>query len=373
MDFYSVISPIHFVSKLCGITIFSITKKSRRATIRKTDIVFIILSIVMTTLIIKRFFWKSYISFASRYQSPIITNSLPILLYGKFVMNIVCIVWGILGRQKIAEIIETIQSFDKMVVGETLNMFIWKVMRDLQMESVNIRFNYRKLRICLHFYLVFIFSLEVFLVIVSCFVQNYYGKPMDLLSYMLMFWGVNTMSMSLSQTILLILSIRQRFAALNHLLETTSSTIRDQQLKIVSQIHLKLTEAIELMNETYCMMFMLTLAGAFGMFNLFLFTVKSLLVTFNSEMLIVFAGRVLINFYAFVLIFLVILVANSTTNEANRTIRILFDTLHNLEKNSKWRSEMKNFVNQITLSQTRFSCGLFSYDWKLCFKVKTFS
>lgn len=237
------------------------------------------------------------------------------------------------------------------------------------MIDLNIRFDYRRLRICSILYLILHLMLEIFLLLVSCTVKRFYNKRTDIFSYLFMFWGINTLSMFLSQTFLLILSIKQRFEALNHLLENSAPLIRDQQLKTIAQIHLKLTEAIEIMNQTYCMMFMLALAGSFGMFNLFLFSSKSLIAKFNLETFIAYTGKVLMNVYCFILNFMVIAIASSTTKETHRTIRALFETKRNMEKSAEWEAETANFIQQISFSQTKFSCGLFNFDWKLGFKV----
>lgn len=237
--------------------------------------------------------------------------------------------------------------------------------------NVNIRFDYRRLRAISILFLAFTLTLSVFLVTVSYSVQVFDNRHNDITSLFLMFWGINTMSMFLGQAILLILSIKQRFMALNQLLLLKSSLIAAHQLRIISQVHLHLTEAIEVMNESYCMMLMLFLAGSFGMFNLFLFASKSVILAFNMEIL-VFTGKVLMNFYAFALTFMVIAVASSTSKEANRTVRVLFETLNSYERDSDWKNAMVNFVHQVTLSQTKFSCGLFNFDWKLGFKVKRY-
>ena len=235
--------------------------------------------------------------------------------------------------------------------------------------NLNIRFDYRKLRIVSIIYLALIIMLELLLTSVSYMIQKLNNRLMDDAAYVFLFLGINTMSMFLSQMILLILSIKQRFSALNNLIETSSALIGNQQLKMISQIHLKLTEIIETMNETYCLIYMMKLAAAFGMFNLFLFTIKSLIFNFSQEFFFFFIVRIITNSYTFGLTFMVIVAAGITTKEANRTIRILFDALHNLKKSFEWKTEMTSFVQQITLSQTKFSCGLFNYDWKLCFKV----
>lgn len=249
-----------------------------------------------------------------------------------------------------------------MTDQKQLQMFL------LKMLFVNIKFNYRKLRRSLILYIVFVGTLEVFIIYFAYSIQLLYNKDSGWLSCMLIFWSINTLSMFLSQIILLISAIKQRFAALNYLLEM-KSCMKARQLKTISKIHLKLTEVIEIMNRTYCMMAMFFLAGAFCLFNLFLFSLKSVIVMFSFEFFNIFMSKIFLNFYSFTLTMMIIVVSSKATREAKQTIRILFDLLHEMDEDAEWCAQSHNFVQQITYSQTKFSCGLFTYDWSLFFKV----
>lgn len=209
---------------------------------------------------------------------------------------------------------------------------------------------------------------EIFLIYIGFLIQQSFGKAMNIERYVLIFWNISTLSMFLSQMILLMLTIKQRFGALNHVLRTRTC-LKVHQLKNISKIHLKLTEIIELMNQSYCFMAMFFIAGVFCMFNLFLFCVKTLIAYYSFELFSIFMSRVLLNFYSFILSAMMILLANLTTKEARRTTRILFELLHQMGDDSEWNSMTQNFVQQIAFSQTKFSCGLFNFDWSLCFKV----
>lgn len=113
MNFYDVVFPIHFMSKLSGITIFSIDAESLTARIGKFDAVLLIWTAIVN-FYLNKFFWNSF-SFTSHYQSEIIKTSLPILLYGKFWVNILCIIWSVVERKKIVKIVKMIQDVDEMV------------------------------------------------------------------------------------------------------------------------------------------------------------------------------------------------------------------------------------------------------------------
>lgn len=239
------------------------------------------------------------------------------------------------------------------------------------MSTVNIKFNYRKLRNDSILYIIFILTLECVLMFIAYAVQQMYEKYFTLESYILMFWSIHTLSMFLSQTILLIVAIKQRFEALNHILRTRSC-FKVHQLRHVSKIHLRLTEIIEMMNQSYCLMAMFYLAGGFCLFNVFLFCLKFTIVNFTMEFFTIFMSRVLLNCYSLVLTMTIIVVASQTTNEAKRTIRVLFELLHQTDDDVEWNALSQNFVQQVKFTQTKFTCGLFTYDWPLCFKVINF-
>lgn len=235
------------------------------------------------------------------------------------------------------------------------------------MLTLDIKFEYRKLRRCLIFYLIFMTLLEIILMYLMVFFQKLYGKRNGILTQAFIFVGVNNLTMFMSQIILLILAIRQRFGALNFFLQSTFK-LKVQQLRTISRIHLKLTDAIEIMNGSYCVMAMIFLAGAFCMFNFFLFSLKSELMLFNVDRLIIFSSRVFLNFYSFVLTMSVIIVSCLTTKEIKRTVKILFDAMQQ-SNDSETNGLIASLVHQISFSPMKFTCGLFVFDWKLWFKV----
>jgi 7tm Chemosensory receptor len=236
------------------------------------------------------------------------------------------------------------------------------------MLELNIKFNYQKLRWCLILYLVFIISLELVLMYFAYLVQHLFGKLIGIKGHIFIFWSINTLTMFLSQVILLILAIKQRFGAINFFLCYTPG-VNTQQLRMISRVHLKLTDAIEHMNGSYCVMTMIFFGGAFCMFNFFLFSLKSEIIHFNRDRFIAFSGKVLLNFYSFVMTMSVILVASLTTKEAKKGVKVLFEVMHCSQKDSQLNELIGILIQQFSFSQVKFSCGLFVYDWKLWFKV----
>jgi 7tm Chemosensory receptor len=176
------------------------------------------------------------------------------------------------------------------------------------------------------------------------------------------------MTMFLSQVILIILSIKSRFAALNFLLKS-KTCIDIHQLKIVSKIHHALTDIIEAINKSYCTVTLFIFAGVFGFFNLFLFSLRIMIEFFNLACFIIFTGKVLINAYSFVTTMFVIFVSSKATNEAKKTLRVLYELSHKSEYDAEWNAQFLSFAGQIDCSVTKFSCGFFTFDWQLFFKA----
>lgn len=233
---------------------------------------------------------------------------------------------------------------------------------------VNIRFDYQKLRRTLTFYIFFITILQIFLIFFVSYLQFITNRELKIVGYFFIFQNIYTMTMFLSQIILIVLSIKSRFAALNFLLKS-KTCIDIHQLKAVSKIHLALTDIIEAMNKSYCAVTLFIFAGVFGFFNLFLFSLRIMIQFFNLECFIIFTGKVLINAYSFVTTMFVIFVSSKASNEAKKTLRVLYELSQKSKFDTDWDAQFLSMVRQIDCSVTKFSCGFFTYDWQLFFKA----
>jgi 7tm Chemosensory receptor len=176
------------------------------------------------------------------------------------------------------------------------------------------------------------------------------------------------MTMFLSQIILLVVSIKQRFTALNFLLKLRKK-LDVHELKIASKIHQSLAEVIEAMNESYCKILLFIFAGVFGFFNLLLFSLRIILAFYNFGCFIIFMGKVLINIYSFTSTMFVIFVSSKATNEAKKTLRKLYKLSNRIEGDAEWNQQFLIFVKQIKCSELKLSCGFFSFNWQLFYKV----
>lgn len=114
MDFYSSAFPLHFMSKLSGLTIFTLNRKNFTTKITIFDFLMILLTITICYQLNINF-WKSF-SFNTYYlPNKIIKCYFPIVLYGKFLVNIISMIWTGVCRNQIAALFREIQEIDEMV------------------------------------------------------------------------------------------------------------------------------------------------------------------------------------------------------------------------------------------------------------------
>jgi hypothetical protein len=108
-----VIFPLHLVSKLSGITLFSINPKDATAKIKFLDLILFLATAVICCFAITTYMNDSFC--LSLYNSEIIKTSLPILIFGKLMINMLSMVWSILARHQIAKLLRTLNEADQMV------------------------------------------------------------------------------------------------------------------------------------------------------------------------------------------------------------------------------------------------------------------
>jgi hypothetical protein len=112
-SFADVIFPLHLVSKLSGITLFSINLKDFTTRFSKVDLILVLLTAGMSCYL-NTFLYQTVCA-NSFYHSTIIRTSLPILISGKYLINMLCTVWSILSRNRIAKLLRTLTEADEMV------------------------------------------------------------------------------------------------------------------------------------------------------------------------------------------------------------------------------------------------------------------
>ena len=124
MTFYDVVHPIHLISKLSGISIFTINRKDFKIKFTIYDFLLLVLTSIISFRL-NQHFWNSF-AFQSRYlQSQIVRAIFPFLLYGKFFINVICMVLSFFFRNKMADFIRKIDEIDfKVVLWATFEYYV---------------------------------------------------------------------------------------------------------------------------------------------------------------------------------------------------------------------------------------------------------
>lgn len=367
MSFYEAIRPLHVMSKLSGVTMFTINAKTLKPQIKVYDVL-IIIGVIAVSFFLNKQFWNLLSGNKNFLESRLLKIIFPFLIYGKFFINILAMIWSFMTRAKISKIVEKITEIDDLVRAVDVFCQQWFIFLFPQFTSLQIDFKYRSMRRTMTAFVGCVTVLEILLITISHFTEIIYGDTTKGLVWLIILCSVQTLTMFLCQVIFFILTIKRRFTAINDFIKETP-VVRLSDLKLVSRIHLKLTETIEVMNKSYCVCMMLFLTGAFCLLNVFLYCLKVLIAISNFEFFVVFSGKILLNFYTFTMTMFVIFIANRTSQQARRTIRMLFEILHSADYDDEFITQLLNFVDQISNSQTVFSCGLLNFDFKLFFKV----
>lgn len=119
MDFYEAIRKMHIVSKLSGITIFTINSKTLKSEVKTKD-VFNIFVMIGINYYLNEQFWNLITSNAVYLHSRLMKILFPFLIYGKFFINLIAMIWSFLSRRKIAKIVEKITEIDDLVSTSSL-------------------------------------------------------------------------------------------------------------------------------------------------------------------------------------------------------------------------------------------------------------
>lgn len=114
MDFCDAIRPMHIVSKLSGVTIFTINSKTLKPQVKVKDVLNIV-GIIAISYFLNEQFWSLLSSNGSYLQSRLLKIIFPFLIYGKFFINIMAMIWSFMARTKIAKIVEKITEIDDLV------------------------------------------------------------------------------------------------------------------------------------------------------------------------------------------------------------------------------------------------------------------
>lgn len=111
------LAPLHLSSKICGYSIFSINRLDFSIEFKRIDVLLQIWIIVVNCCL-NCFLWDTSQRFPL-HKSNIISETLPIILSGCYVLYLCCVIASMVMRKKQSILIESICQIDEMVSFST--------------------------------------------------------------------------------------------------------------------------------------------------------------------------------------------------------------------------------------------------------------
>lgn len=167
----------------------------------------------------------------------------------------------------------------------------------------------------------------------SAYYGNYYMGI-----HLMCFFSLQAFAIFMFNYALLIMLVRQRVQTVNAKLALCINKLKEQKctknvpndLRKLARIYGKLTDVIQLINQTYSLQAMFFVAGAFWMFNLFLFGV----LVFNSlhnhinTMVHIVVTNTLWNTYDIVFVVVVIIFGSGALSDSQKTADLVYKALN---------------------------------------------
>ncbi|CAO1439461.1 unnamed protein product [Diamesa serratosioi] len=295
-----------------------------------------------------------------RHKSEILKRSIPVLVYSSYVVYVLCMVWSTICKRKIGKIIKKLCEIDE------------------QLLTLKFHFNYKQQRA----FVVIILSILMFLGILivlqgfiahRAYVGNYY-----LGIHLMCFFSLQAFAIFMFNYALLIFLVRQRVQSVNAKLILCIKKLKDSKkctknpvsndIRKLARIYGKLTDVIQLINQTYSLQAMLFFAVSFWNINLFFFG----LVVFNSlygtipKMIDIVISNALWNTFDFAFVMIIIIFGSGTLNDSHKTVDLVFKGI-NSTKDEYIKTILKLFADQIHHTPMSFTCRLFKFDWTLLY------
>lgn len=348
ISIYTSVTPLIFILQILGHVLFSINPKTWRAEIRKTNI-FISMIFIVTTIGLHYVYWSSHFRY-ELHPIEMARNIIPKLVYGTVIVYSVVNIWIFLSRHKIVQFLRKIHEVDE------------------KFKHLGVHFDYQDDRRKLIKILAKIFFLVIAGTITGLITQQYYTRKVDTTSLILLkFFRFKIGTLLIFQIIIGMIAIRRRFAAINEFLKyKINHKISD--IKTLSEIHLMLTDSIEIFNLIYGPIILLYIAIGFGWFCLFIFLSVMMCLRPRNYSTFIAIYNTIVNIALLVTIFLIIYHSERTRKEGLKTKKLLYKMLSKNEC-KLLRESIQEMIFQISDTKNEFSCGLVDFNWKFLFKV----
>lgn len=347
----SVLTAINPLITTCQITaffLFTINTKTWQAELRRFNYMIGLTSIV-SIITLHYIYWFSYFGFDA-HGTEMAKIFMPKLVYLNLSMLTIIKMWIFWNRQKVASMLKIIQEVDD------------------QLKELNIIFDYqseRRIQI-----VVIIGSTAVILTCTTLglFVQMGYMIDIDSSLSILNAFGFTSTFFLNFQVATGLVGIRQRFSAVNSFLRYNKEQDMTE-LKIITKIHLKLTEVIESFNFVYGPPTMLFTSICFGWCCLFIFLTVMMPLIMWTDYIFVSLFNILINSIIFILLYSLFYYAEKMKSEVKMLTKMLHEILNRTDSGI-YIEQIMHMILQISNFKVEFSCGLVDFNWKFLFKVR---
>lgn len=176
-------------------------------------------------------------------------------------------------------------------------------------------------------------------------------------------------------------------STLNFTSKVSPSTII-YNLRKLADIHMQIVETIEIINKTFSIAMLLYFSIAFYWCCILLFVFMKTSASSWREIYMFLLLKLATNAFMFSILIAVIWSSVKAQNEGRKTAMILYkikneiDDQEVVDKVRLWIKkfilfvfyyyffQITAFIDQVKFTSAKFSCGFFTFDWKLLFKVK---
>ncbi|KAG5670399.1 hypothetical protein PVAND_000667 [Polypedilum vanderplanki] len=345
---YESIKPLHIAAKLLGFLVFTVDDEKFTPKFKFCDI-FFILSGISSNFLMNYIYWTTIFDFVFE-RSSIINISIPFITLSQ---NIIVITITIAGFFKIHKVCDILRKFSE--IDEEFG------------KCFNIKIDYEKQK-QKAVKLIVSMSLMVIVIVLIRYTSNLIYSPTSSIKtniyYFMCFCGSTVLLLSFKFAAL---GVKMRFENVNKCLRSSLNyqELSSHQLKKLAKIHMKITDIIQLINQTFSLALMLYFIIFFCWCCMYCF----LIVSTSKEVWLNYSGYILLRLTANIfidgLMFNAIRTASLAEMEGIKTARILFEI--RIDKIGETET-ISSFIDQVKFTSMKFSCGLFSYDWKFLFK-----
>ncbi|KAG5669070.1 hypothetical protein PVAND_016970 [Polypedilum vanderplanki] len=336
------IRPLIFISKLAGLSLFTINSKTCQAAVTRLDLFAIFVTIFMH-LFFNFVYWRSVLGpDIDDITNEILEVSTPLLLYVDYLINAFAIFWFFLKRRKIVELILRFAEIDE----------------NLAMEF-GIKFNYKRQRNKIAVLLLATMMVAT-LININDFITSAGIKinSLEFYNFDIIFFLWNSLCQIIQFCCFVVgmRAIRQRFKLVGHCVNDRLNAI-----KILNKIHLKIAKIVQDFNEIFTPIMFMHFADIFCWLCFLIFDI----VTYPwKNFFETLAMNIPHSVYMISFIIATIKTAESVKSEAKKCVA----KLHDVSGEVKDKNEIFQFLIQLITMPVKFTCGLIDFDWKMLFK-----